>query len=91
MPRFDWLLSGVLVAAVLWSAHRLTRELSSRLARWWLRLESAPWLARWGLWTVLVWFALRLARWGWRALVAYTVFVGGTLIWAAAAARLRRA
>jgi hypothetical protein len=88
--RFDWLLSGALIAATAVAFAWWTRLVSSRLATRWLRFQSRPFWFRALVYSGLIWVGLRLLRGGLRPFIGYVLVVGGIVLWAAASAHAKR-
>jgi len=88
--RYDWLLTGAVIFVALLSLQLLVRDISGRLAQHWRRFLARPLWFRVCAGSALMWIALKLLRAGPRPFLAYLMVVGGTLLWAAAAARSHR-
>ena len=92
MPTGDWLRFAIPLAAAAGALALLLalRSVSRQWAPHWSRLRAQPGWLRWFAALAVVWIALRLARAGWRPLLAFAVLLLVAAGLAELAARARR-
>jgi len=90
MRSTDGWLWGLIFAAGLVSLLLALRSISRQWASRWLALRGLPrWLQAGGA-LALAWLALRLARGGWRPLLAFVVLLAILALWGELAVRRSR-
>lgn len=92
MRRWDWIPHVLIVLAAAGGLYFVARLASRAWGERWSALRRRPIWLQGALAVLLLWLALRIARFGWRALLVYLATVVGLALWGELAAHdLRRA
>jgi hypothetical protein len=90
VKRWDWIPAAVVAVAAFGSLYVLARLASREWGERWLALRRRPGWVQAALAFALLWLALRIARLGWRALLAYLGILAVLAAWGELAAHDRR-
>jgi hypothetical protein len=90
MKRWDWIPTALIALAAFGSLYLLARLASHEWGERWLALRRRPRWVQAALAFALLWLALRVARLGWRALLAYLGCLVVLAVWGELAAHDRR-
>jgi hypothetical protein len=90
MKHADWLPYAILLAVAACALGFALRTVSRQWAGRWSALRAQPRWLRWLAGAALVWIGIRLARAGWRPLLAWVALVAVCALWGELAVRARR-